>query len=459
MAFLYWFLYIVFVLELVSVFKSVSFWIFLCFGPSERLWTLNRCNFSWSLHLHNSLCLIWLVHVLVGLIKNLSSVHRDLVESILLQLVDNFISSLPIVNGRCHCFCRCLSATEWMSQSIFIWIKFVSWLFHLDYWICCFVLLSFFHCFKCFLSLFLFLNFQLFICRELIFRECFVELFLSYFIKSFLNELVALVKIKSLLNYSRSLSNFCTRLLSCLLLCKVWLALCLIWFFQIEKATFNCLNLWSWLRNNKLVRNIFEKITKVTSKWMHFLLFILFHDLKSLLNCSLLFGLLRSTLLNFLKWHIFWWIVSVLNSRCWLLSFLWRSDTWEDWSSCNKIESTHKTIWRLFWWSLMSHLFVNKIKLGLSILEIIHSTFKHLVQWVSDSRSIKSTHQCLISSFNYSCSWSRGWGLNNYCLVARVVLNPRLIACRNSNWWRSDWDYWKLFVRFVVNLNCRVLKL
>ena len=322
--------------------------------------------------------------------------------------------------------------------------------------------LCFLNCFECFLCLFLFLDFQLFICWELIFWECFIKLFLSYFIKSFLDDLVALVKIKSLLNYSGSLCNFSSRLLRCLLLCEVWLILGLIWFFQIEKATFYCLNLWRWLRHNKLVWNIFEKIAKVTSKWMHFLLFILSHDLKSLLNCSLLGSFLRSALLHFLKRHIFWWIVSVLNSRCWLLNFLWNSDTWEDWTSCDKIKSTHEPIWRWFWWSLMSHLFVHEIKLGLCILEIIHCTFKHLVQWVGDSWGIESTDQCLVSCWSccwsWSKSWSKTWSLNNCCWVASV-LSPRMIAWRNCNWWRGDWDYWKLLIRFVGNLNCRVLKL
>jgi len=279
MAFLWCFPKIVVVLELVSIFKFVFFRLLFCLSPGKRLWMLDGCNLGWSLHLHDSLSFIRLVHILVGLTKSFGSVHRDLIKSILFKLVDNFISCLPVVNSRGHCFCRCLNSTEWMSQSIFVWIKFVSWLFHLDYWTCCFMLLCFFHCFKCFFSFFLFFNFQLFICRELIFWECFVELFLSYFIKSFFNNLIALVKIKSLLNYSRSLSGFSTRLLSCLLLSKVWLILCLIWFFQIKKATFNRLYLWSWLRNNKLVRNIFEKTTKVTSKWMHFLFFILSHNL------------------------------------------------------------------------------------------------------------------------------------------------------------------------------------
>ena len=87
---LYWLLSKV--LELVSVFKFVSFWFFLCLQPGEWLWMLDGCNLGWSLHLHNSLGLIRLIHVLVSHIKSLGCIQRYLIESTLLQFVNDIIS-------------------------------------------------------------------------------------------------------------------------------------------------------------------------------------------------------------------------------------------------------------------------------------------------------------------------------------------------------------------------------
>jgi hypothetical protein len=176
-----------------------------------------------------------------------------------------------------------------MPQSVLIGIELIailSW---------CKIKLLLFLSFICIFSSFdqlhlplLFLNFLLFILRNSILWIHFLDLLFPDLIESFLDDLVALVKFKRLLDDSRTLQG----IISLILLREQWFGR-----IQIEVIFFYGLLLRALLGRNQLIMDVPEEVSEVASQGMQLFLLLLSGQLQSLFNDRLLDGLLLCSLL------------------------------------------------------------------------------------------------------------------------------------------------------------------